>query len=75
MNSSGATRSPGEPLNPLNMPHNQGIGFIYAPGYYGVANPNYPKGFRLPPTVIAVETVKYTSHDVSFQPMTTEHKS
>lgn len=70
-------RSPGDPLNSENLPQNQGITpYIYAPSFYGVANPNYRTGFKLPyGQVIPVHKGNYNSRDIPFQPMKTDYKS
>lgn len=58
-------RSPGEPLNWLNVPANQGIGHIWCPGYYGITGPTYQKGFKTPPSLVIVEPARYEAKDYS----------
>ena len=76
----GVMRSPGEPVNWANLPANQGIGYIWCPGYYGIATPNYPKGIKTPPSLVIVEPARYQTKEypltaVPFQQPRTEYRS
>lgn len=68
-------RSPGDPVNWMNLPANQGIGHIWCPGYYGIATPNYPKGIKTPPSLVIVEPARYQVRECSIIKPKTEYNS